>query len=215
MRDTCACVLLCGVLLASAPAMAQFAPPNEAGVTLAHIHLIVSDVDAQKQFWTTVMGGKLIDHGPFVMIAFPEVFVVLEKGQPTGPSEGTVLNHFGFAYKDMAAQVARWKAQNVDVRVNANGAQGFVYGPESMRVEIAADPELAVPFHMDHLHMNVPDIAAVQAWYEKNFGGRTGQRKRNSGPGVVECSYFPDTTLSYIAATTAVQESREFWCTSK
>jgi len=194
---TCAALLLFYVMFAATPVLAQFAPPNDAGVTLAQIHLIVRDVDVQKKFWTLVMGGISVDRGPFTMIAFPEVFVVLEQGEPTGPSEGSVLNHFGFAYKELASQVARWKEQGVDVRMNANGNQGYVYGPENMRVELAADPELPVPFRMDHLHMNVPDIPAVQAWYEKNFGGRTGQRKRNAGPGVVECSYFPDTTLSF------------------
>jgi catechol 2,3-dioxygenase-like lactoylglutathione lyase family enzyme len=190
-------ILFCCLLLSTLPAVAQLASPNEAGVTLSHIQLIVNDVDAHKQFWTTVMGGRLVEHGPFTMIAFPEVFVVLEKGPPIGPSEGTVLNHFGFAYKDLAGQVARWKGQNVDVRMNANGNQGYVYGPDGARVEIAADPDLPVPFRMDHLHMNLPDIASAQAWYEKNFGGRTGQRKRNAGPGFVECSYFPDTTISF------------------
>ncbi len=188
------------VFVGRTPAGAQFAPKNESGVTLAHIHLIVSDMDAQKQFWTAIMDGKLIDRGPFTMVAFPEVFIVLEKGQPTGPSEGSVLNHFGFGYKDLPAQIARWKELKADVQVNPNGSQGYVFGPEGVRVEFAADPELPRPFRMDHLHMNVPDIPAAQAWYEKNFGGRTGQRKRNSGPGVVECSYFPDTTISFTTA---------------
>jgi catechol 2,3-dioxygenase-like lactoylglutathione lyase family enzyme len=197
MKLTIVAAVLCTILLSPLPAGAQFAPPNDAGVTLGHIHLIVTDMEAQKQFWTSVMGGTLVAGGPFTMIAFPEVYVVLEIGKPTGPSEGSVLNHFGFAYKDLAAQVARWQAQHVDVRMNANGNQGYVYGPDGAHVELAADPELAVPFRMDHLHMNVPDIPAAQAWYEKTFGGRTGQRKRNAGPGVVECSYFPGMTISY------------------
>ena len=41
------------------PALAQLAPPNEAGVTLGHFHLIVKDVDAQKHFWVSILGGKI------------------------------------------------------------------------------------------------------------------------------------------------------------
>src|SRR4029077_13513754 len=92
--------LLASILFVSTPASAQLALPNEAGVTLSHIHLIVNDMDGQKKFWTTVMGGTLIERPLFTLIQLPEVFLVLEKGQATGPSEGTVLNHFGFAYRD-------------------------------------------------------------------------------------------------------------------
>jgi catechol 2,3-dioxygenase-like lactoylglutathione lyase family enzyme len=183
------------ILFASAPAMAQLAPPNEAGVTLSHIHIIVNDMDAQKKFWTTAMGGTLIDHGPFTMIQLPEVFLVLEKGQAIGPSEGTVLNHFGFAYKDLPAQLARWKEMNVRAETNANGHQGYVYGADGMRFEYAYDEELSVPFRMDHLHMNI-DIPAAHVWYEKTFGAPAGQRKRNAGPGTVECNFFPGMTVS-------------------
>ncbi len=34
------------VFVGRTPSGAQFAPPNESGVTLAHIHLIVADMDA-------------------------------------------------------------------------------------------------------------------------------------------------------------------------
>jgi len=39
------------------PAHAQLAPPNDAGVTMGHIHLAVKDVEAQKRFWTTTMAA--------------------------------------------------------------------------------------------------------------------------------------------------------------
>src|SRR4051794_28142102 len=45
-RRACAAGMLCVILLLSAPALAQFAAPNDVGVTLAQIHLIVTDVDA-------------------------------------------------------------------------------------------------------------------------------------------------------------------------
>src|SRR5579872_4996857 len=35
-------------ILSITPSLAQLAPPNEAGVTLGHFHLIVTDVEAQK-----------------------------------------------------------------------------------------------------------------------------------------------------------------------
>jgi len=191
-----AAILFCA-LAAPVAARAQFAPPNAAGVTLAQIHLIVTDLEAHKQFWTTIMGGKIVERGAFTIAVFPEVFVFLEKGQPTGPSSGAVLDHFGFGYRDVAAQLEYWKTVKADVHPGGRGTQGYVWGPDGIRVEYASDPSLPVSFRMDHLHMHVPDTKAAQDWYEKNFGGRTGQRERNAAPGLVECSYFDSTTLSY------------------
>jgi catechol-2,3-dioxygenase len=41
-------------LASSTPALAQVAPPNDMGVALGHIHVAVKDVEAQRQFWTTL-----------------------------------------------------------------------------------------------------------------------------------------------------------------
>ena len=40
----------CLALVTSTPAFAQLAPPNDLGVALGHIHLVVKNVDAQKEF---------------------------------------------------------------------------------------------------------------------------------------------------------------------
>jgi len=58
-------------------AFAQLAPPNDAGVTLGHIHLVVKDVDAQQRFWTTMMGGTRVMNDRLAMIQFPGVYILL------------------------------------------------------------------------------------------------------------------------------------------
>ena len=100
----------CMALVTSTPAFAQLAPPNDLGVALGHIHLVVKNVDAQKEFWTTMLGGTMVNNGPLALIQFPGVFIMLRQGEPTAPSAGSIVNHFGFVYKDLAAARARWKA---------------------------------------------------------------------------------------------------------
>ena len=46
------------------PALAQLVEPNQVGVRMGHVHLAVNDVDAQKQFWISAMGGTLVRNGP-------------------------------------------------------------------------------------------------------------------------------------------------------
>jgi len=59
------------------PALGQLVGPNQVGVTMGHVHLVVKDVDVQKQFWISAMGGTLVKNGPIELIQFPGVFVML------------------------------------------------------------------------------------------------------------------------------------------
>ena len=43
-------------------------------------------------------------------------------------------------------------------------------------IEVYGIPEQAVPITMNHIHWNIADIPGIQAWYDKMFGAKTGQR---------------------------------------
>src|ERR1700704_2117771 len=86
------------------PAGAQLVEPHQVGVRMGHVHLTVTDVDAQKQFWTAMMGGTLVKNGPLELIEFPGVFIMLRKTEAAvEPPAGAIVNHFGFIVKDMPA----------------------------------------------------------------------------------------------------------------
>src|SRR5262250_3567306 len=63
----------------STPALAQLAPANDMGVALGHMHLAVKDVEANKQFFTTMLGGRLVTNGSLTLIEFPGIFVMLRQ----------------------------------------------------------------------------------------------------------------------------------------
>jgi len=203
------CSLACAC---STPAFAQLAPPNDIGVALGHIHLAVKDVEAQKPFWTTMLGGTLVTNGPLTLIQFSGIFVMLRQADAPAPAAGSVADHFGLVYQDLAAARARWKAAGVKYDVGeTNPNQGYVYSPDGgVRVEVFGDPSLPGPVGMDHIHLYPPgaDIPAMQAWYAKAFGGFPGQRKRVAGPGVIECDYFHRFNVSFSPATGKLAPSR-------
>ena len=103
-------------VLAAAPARAQLVEPNQIGVRMGHVHLAVKDVDAQKQFWLSVMGGTLVKNGPLELIQFPGVFIMLRQAESPEPPAGSILEHFGFVVKDFPAALARWKAAGVGIQ---------------------------------------------------------------------------------------------------
>ena len=193
--------LFAGVLLLSlltpAAARADLAPFNGVGITFAHVHLFVKDVEAHKTFWTDVMGGTLVTNGPLQMIEFPGAYVVLTEREYSGPPDGSVLNHFGFVYKDLPATLARWKAMGADARPGGNGNQGYVWGPDGINIEYYGDPAILMPVKMDHTHSFLPDITASKDWYMKALGGVPGQRPRVSSPGWNEVVHFPGMTVTF------------------
>ena len=85
--------LLVIALLSATPSSAQLVERNQLGVTMGHMHLAVKDVDVQKQFWTSVMGGTIVKNGPLELIQFPGTFVMLRKAEAALPNTGAIVNH--------------------------------------------------------------------------------------------------------------------------
>jgi len=203
MKFRCLLVLIAAAF-AVLPASAQLAPPNSAGVTMGHVHLFVKDVEAQKKFWTATMGGTVVQNGALMLIQFPGTYIMLRQADPTGPPAGSIVDHFGFAWKDMPKQLAKWKADGVEIEQTGNPNQGYVHGPDGIRVEFFGDPSLPTAVAMNHIHFYPVDIPAMQAWYAKTFGGVPGKRQRQSSPGLVDCDDIPGTNLSFSQGKTGL-----------
>jgi len=197
MRISLLCALAACV---AAPLAAQLAPPNDAGVTMGHVHLYVKSVDAQTRFWTTMMGGKAVSNEKLAMIQFPGVFIILREMEPSAPPAGSIVDHFGFAVKDLPAAMAKWKANGLLVeQTGTNPNQRYVTAPDGIRIEIFGDPLMAAPVQFNHIHFFPPkqDIPAMQAWYAKTFGGVIGKRESVARPGnFIDCDDVPGANLS-------------------
>jgi catechol 2,3-dioxygenase-like lactoylglutathione lyase family enzyme len=157
------------------PGAAQLAAPNDAGVTMGHVHLYVRDVDANRRF-LIVLGGKAVQNGAFHAIQFPGVYVLLDKGEPTGGTVGTVINHIGFQVRSMQESLARWQGAGLAIEPGNRPTQVYLTMPDAIRVEILEDTSLKAPLVFHHVHYYVSDVAAMQAWYAKNFGAIPGKR---------------------------------------
>ncbi len=197
--------------LSAACLFGQLAPPNDTGVRLGHIHLVVKDVAVQEKFWVEMAGGKVVKNGPLSLIEFPGAYIMLRQGDPTAPPAGSIVDHFGLSFRDLPAMLAKWKAAGVKVEQMSNPMQGYFTAPDGVRTEFFGDPKLTVPVRMDHVHLSAPaaTIQQAQAWYQKVFGFAPGQRPRISTPGWVDCNFMPgEITWSYTARDTAAEGTK-------
>ena len=170
-------ILLVLASLIATPAFAQLAAPNAAGVALGHIHINAADVDAQSKFWTSV-GGTIVQRERITMVQFPGVYILLRKQDSSGGTVGSTINHFGFYVRDFAGTVAKWKAAGLtwEPAREPPAGQGFLTGPDNVRIEIYENTSIPTPLQMHHIHLMVPDPAAAQKWYVQNFGAIAGKR---------------------------------------
>ena len=164
-------------VLVATPAAAQLVEPNQIGLRLGHVHLNVSDVDAHKRFWTTVMGGTVVTHGPLELIQFPGAYVMLSEVEPPAPSPaGAIVNHFGFIVRDMPKALEAWKAAGVPIEPTENPNEVYVLAPDGLRVEVYGEPALPTAVAMNHIHFAPPDAPAIKRWYVRMFGANPSRR---------------------------------------
>ena len=170
-------LVLAFFVLAATPAFSQLAQPNSAGAAIGHVHLNANDVEVQKQFWTLV-GGTVVEREKLVMVQFPGIYVILRKQDYNGGSVGSSINHFGFYVRDFDKAVAKWKAAGLKWEPvnNPNVGQGFLTGPDNVRVEIYENKSISTPMQMHHIHLFVTDPLAAQKWYVEHFGATAGKR---------------------------------------
>jgi catechol 2,3-dioxygenase-like lactoylglutathione lyase family enzyme len=186
-------ILILGLatLLPTGAARAQVAAPNEAGVSMGHVHLVVQDLEAGKKFWTA-MGGTHGTLGANEVFRFPGVLILVRKGDPSGGSVGSLVNHIGFWVANIQESVARWNAAGLKTEPGARAGQAYVTTPDGLvRIEILENTALTVPISFDHIHFWWADagtLPEMQSWYAKTFGAKAGERgqfKSDVLPGVI------------------------------
>lgn len=163
-------VLVCAI---GSPVYAQLAPPNQSGVTYGHVHVNVKDMEVHKKLWVEQFGGVLVQKGPLTAIKFPGMLIALRQAEPTGGSMGTVMDHFGFKVRDLAAVLAKWRAAGYPVTQEFTGSEGFpnayVMAPDDIRVELQEDKTQTVPVMGYHIHFLTPDYVKLRDWYVETF----------------------------------------------
>ena len=161
-------------IISHRPAAAQLAPPNEAGITWGHIHLNVEDMALHRRIWVEHFGGTVVVKGQLTTVRLPGTVIALSEREPTGDSQGSGADHFGFSVPDLAAFLARWRADGLEVASEFEGAggtpQAYVTVPDGIRVELQEVPSLAVAAEPYHVHLYTDgDPEALRDWYADLF----------------------------------------------
>ena len=91
--------------------VAQLFPAADAGMTMGHVLLNVSDVAAHREFWTKQFDAKPVTVGKLEGVTVPGVVVLFRLQSRTGPSEGTTINHMGLKLNKLSDLLAQLDAE--------------------------------------------------------------------------------------------------------
>ena len=167
------------ILCAAGAGRAQVAAPNEAGVSMGHLHIVTPNPDAQKKLWMDALGGRLVKAGPLEYAMFPGVFVGFRQGDSSGGTDGSVVNHLGFLVRDLDATKAKLTAAGAQiVREMPETRQFFAMFPDGVRVEFTEDKNADAPVKHHHVHFASHQVEEMRAWYAKMFDAKPGMRGR-------------------------------------
>jgi len=209
-------VLICAVLVPTSAAWAQLFAPNAAGVSMGHLHYFVRDMAANRKFWMA-LGATPVMLGTREVLRFPGLMVLLTQGEPSGNSEGSVVNHVGFRVPDVRGLMARLFAAGYRVQLSGSltGKVANVWAPEGERIEFMEDqsinvkfapdagpyvapPKMTVPITLHHIHIYAPEgkVTEAKAWYVKFFGMLPGKRYKTEEP-PYEAADLPGVNMNF------------------
>lgn len=166
-------ITTCLLLALAAPGRAQLSPMNAAGVTYGHVHLNTSNMEPLKKLFVETFGGEFVQKGPLATVKWTNMLVAFAQTAPAGPSQGTVMDHFGFKVRNMREILSAVRAAGYQVQSEFAGAEGFpnayVLGPEGLRLELQEDQALSATALPNHIHFMTPEFEKLLDWYVDTF----------------------------------------------
>jgi len=172
--------LLILIVASAASLFPQLPAPNESGISMGHIHMMVADPEAHKKLWVGVLGAEVTHAGPLEMWKLPGIFLMVGKARtpPEGGTAGSTVNHFGVVVPSYPAIKAKITELGLEIATdNATNRQIIVNFPDKVAVEFSEDTTLKVPMAMHHIHISTPNEEKLRDWYVKTFGAKPGMRR--------------------------------------
>jgi len=155
---------------------AQLPAGNADGVATGHIHLSVPDAEKHRQIFLN-LGAEEVSAGRLQLLKFPGMFFILTEREPTGPSDGSSVNHIGFRVQDIDAYRVKALAHGATIVVdNPEAGVLVVEHPDGARIEFQPSESIENPIEFHHIHLYTPRDEEIRDWYVEMFGAEESSR---------------------------------------
>ena len=160
-------------------------PGYAAAQSFTHVHLRTPDPAAAAEWYHTFVGGELRPSASgmgSVAQVHGSISTMLDDAGAE-PSDGSVIDHFGFAVADVPAMVQKARVMGAQVvtephpGVTANMI-AMIEDPWGTRVELLESPDYT---GIQHIHMVVEGADALLDWFLEVFGGEYDSERGDGG----------------------------------
>ena len=162
------------VLVLTGSAQAQFAEPNDRGVSVGHMHLVVADLELHKRLWPELFGAELVEKEGYSAVRIADALIFFRDAEPTAASRKTVVDHFGLKVRDVNGVLSKWKDLGYDVDSQTPNADGhvttYITMPGGVSLALDEDPNQTADTSMGHVQFVTPMQSELLAWYAELFG---------------------------------------------
>ena len=189
-------------LLCTVSAEAQFAEPNDRGVTFNHMHLVVADLELHKRLWPELFGAELVEKQGYTAVRVTNALIFFRNAEPTASSADTSIHHFGLDVRDMESVLSKWREFGYEIDLQETGASGQsvaqITMPGGVTLALSEVPELAASASFSHVQFVTPFPHDLVSWYEKFFGANAVTTDDEDA-----AAHMPGATLNFAYAAEA------------
>lgn len=171
------------------PAQAQFAEPNDRGVSFGHMHLVVADLELHQRLWPELFGAELVEKQGYSAVRVEDALIFFRDAKPNAPSVETTMDHFGLKVRDIDDILSKWRAMGYEVDSRTTDASGHAIAtitmPGGIRLALDEEPNHSAIASMGHVQFVTPMLGELIAWYEEYFGIKTFTQDDNGAAATV------------------------------
>jgi catechol 2,3-dioxygenase-like lactoylglutathione lyase family enzyme len=131
--------------------------------------LIAKDPQSVRRLWVDVLGAKRAQQGALDGVRLQGANVWIDKGDPSGGTEGSVIRDIGVRVRDLDGVLARAGRAGYHSHQTSR-ISARLMAPDNVLLELVGDPGIGAEVAADHIHFLVPDATLARRWYSERFG---------------------------------------------
>lgn len=156
------------------PVEAQFAEPNDRGVSFGHMHLVVADLELHKRLWSELFDAELLEKQGYSAARIADALIFFRAAEPSAPTMDTAIDHFGLIVRDLESVLSKWRALGYEIELGrkdaGDEAAAYITMPGGIRLALNEEPNQSASTSMGHIHFASPMRSELVAWYAEHFG---------------------------------------------
>jgi catechol 2,3-dioxygenase-like lactoylglutathione lyase family enzyme len=153
----------------------KLAPPNHAGFSMGHVHIMLPDISTARHAFLALGGAYVRDLGRFEIIPFPGAYVLLSKAESSGGSADSLVSSFSFHVRSLSATLKACQAGGVKIANVASRSRCTICLPGDVVVELVEFSSVSDPIQFSAIHFSSDASDGMAAWYGRLLGGEVTQ----------------------------------------